>query len=192
MPVVHAVALAGSLRKESWNKKLLRLAIDAAREAGLEARELDLAEIPLYSADVEAVGFPDAVEGLRRAVREATALIIATPEYNNSVPGVLKNAIDWVSRPPNAFDGKIAAILGASAGSFGTVSAQHALRQVLVTLNVLTLPGPRVFVAGAAHAFEPDGSLKDPRAAEQIRTLMQRLVHTTRALAPPPRPVPPG
>src|SRR5437879_13756797 len=92
MPVVHAVAFAGSLRKESWNKKLLRLAIDAAREAGLEARELDLAEVPLYSADVEAVGFPDAVEGLRRAVREAAALIIATPEYNNSVPGVLKNA----------------------------------------------------------------------------------------------------
>ena len=192
MPGVHAVAFAGSLRKESWNKKLLRLAIDAAREAGLEARELDLAEVPLYSADVETVGFPDAVEGLRRAVREAAALIIATPEYNNSVPGVLKNAIDWVSRPPNAFDGKIAAILGASAGSFGTVSAQHALRQVLVTVNVLTLPGPRVFVAGAAQAFEPDGSLKDPRAAEQIRTLMQRLAHTMRALAPPPRPAPIG
>src|SRR5258708_3836330 len=77
MPVVHAVALAGSLRKESWNKKLLRLAIDAAREAGLEARELGLAEVPLYSADVEAVGFPDAVQGLRRAVREAGAPVIA-------------------------------------------------------------------------------------------------------------------
>src|SRR2546430_16151487 len=114
MPVVHAVAFAGSLRKESWNKKLLRLAIDAAREAGLEARELDLAEVPLYSADVETGGFPDAVEGLRRAVREAGALIIATPEDNNSVPRVLEKANERASRTPDRLDGKIAAIHGAT------------------------------------------------------------------------------
>jgi len=190
MPDVHAVALAGSLRKESWNKKLLRLAIDAAREAGLEVREIDLADVPLYSADIEAGGFPPAVEALRLAIAEAAALIIATPEYNNSVPGVLKNAIDWASRPPNALDGKIAAILGASPGNFGTASAQHALRQVLVTLNVLTLPGPRVLVARAPQAFAPDGTLKDAGAAEQVQALMQRLAHTVRALGRPPGPAP--
>ena len=188
MPSVHALAFAGSLRKESWNKKLLRLAIEAAREAGLEVREFDLSDVPLYNADVEAAGFPPAVEAFRRAVTEAAALIIATPEYNNSIPGVLKNAIDWASRPPNTLNGKVAAILGASPGNFGTVSAQHALRPVLVTLNVLTLPGPRVFIAKAAQAFESDGALKDAGAAEQVRALMRRLAHTTRALSLPSEP----
>ena len=192
MPTVHALAFAGSLRKESWNRKLLRLAIEGAREAGLEAREFDLSDVPLYNADVEALGFPPSVEALRRAVTEAAALIIATPEYNNSIPGVLKNAIDWASRPPNTLDGKVAAILGASPGNFGTVSAQHALRPVLVTLNVLTLPGPRVFIARAAQAFESDGALKDARAAEQVRALMRRLHDTTRALSLPSEPAPAG
>ncbi|PYM05009.1 MAG: hypothetical protein DMD82_12595 [Candidatus Rokuibacteriota bacterium] len=192
MPTVHALAFAGSLRKESWNRKLLHLAIEGAREAGLEAREFDLSDVPLYNADVEALGFPPSVEALRRAVTEAAALIIATPEYNNSIPGVLKNAIDWASRPPNTLDGKVAAILGASPGNFGTVSAQHALRPVLVTLNVLTLPGPRVFIARAAQAFESDGALKDARAAEQVRALMRRLHDTTRALSLPSEPAPAG
>ncbi len=192
MPTVHALAFAGSLRKESWNKKLLRLAIEAAREAGLEVREFDLCDVPLYNADVEAAGFPPAVEAFRRAVTEAAALIIATPEYNNSIPGVLKNAIDWASRPPNTLNGKVAAILGASPGNFGTVSAQHALRPVLVTLNVLTLPGPRVFISRAPLAFESDGALKDAAAAEQVRGLMRRLSHTTRALSLPSEPAPAG
>jgi chromate reductase len=185
MPTVHALAFAGSLRKQSWNKKLLRLAIDAARESGLEVVEFDLADVPLYNADVEALGFPAPVEAFRRAIVAASALIIATPEYNNSVPGVLKNAIDWASRPPNALDGKVAAIVGASAGNFGTVSAQHALRPVLVTLNVLALPGPRVFISRAQQAFEPDGSLKDAQVTQQVRTLMRRLADTTGALSPP-------
>ncbi len=186
MPSVHALAFAGSLRKDSWNKKLLRVAIEAAREAGLDVEEFDLCDIPLYNADVEADGVPPPVEALRRAAAGAAALIIATPEHNNSIPGVLKNAIDWASRPPNVFDGKVAAILGASTGNFGTVSAQHALRPVLVTLNVLALPGPRVFIPRAPHAFEPDGTLKDARVAEQVRALMRRLADTTRALARPP------
>ncbi len=182
MPTVHAVAFAGSLRKDSWNRKLLRLAVEAARQADLETREFDLCDIPLYNADVEALAFPPSVEAFRRAVREAAALIIATPEYNNSLPGVLKNAIDWASRPPNTLDGKVAAILGASTGNFGTVSGQHALRPVLVTLNVLALPGPRVFIPRAAQAFEADGTLTDARQAEQVQALMRRLAHTTRAL----------
>jgi chromate reductase len=185
MPVVRAIAFAGSLRKESWNRKLLRLAVDAARDAGLDVTEVDLADVPLYNADVEAAGFPPVVEAFRSAIRDAAALIIATPEYNNSIPGVLKNAIDWASRPPNSLDGKVAAILGASTGNFGTVYAQHALRPVLVTLNVLALPGPRVFVSRAQQAFEDDGSPKDPRVAEQLRGLMQRLTRTARALAGP-------
>ena len=192
MPPVRALAFAGSLRKESWNRKLLRLAVEAARESGLDVQEFDLCDVPLYHAEVEAAGFPPPVEAFRGAVRAADALIVATPEYNNSMPGVLKNAIDWASRPPNAFDGKVAAILGASPGNFGTVSAQHALRPVLVTLNVLALPGPRVFIARAPQAFEPDGALKDARAAEQVRLLMRRLADTTRALARGPDPAPAG
>jgi chromate reductase len=192
MPPVHALAFAGSLRKESWNKKLLRLAVEAAREAGLEVQEFDLCDIPLYNADVEAHGFPPPVEAFRRAIGEAAALIIATPEYNNSIPGVLKNAIDWASRPPNAFDGKVAAILGASSGNFGTVSAQRALRPVLVTVNVLALPAPRVFIPRAPQAFESDGGLKDARVAEQVRLLMRRLADTARALSRPPDPAATG
>jgi chromate reductase len=182
---MRAIAFAGSLRKESWNRKLLRLAVQAAQHAGLDVTEFDLTDVPLYNGDVEAAGFPPAVEALRSAIRDAAAIIIATPEYNNSIPGVLKNAIDWASRPPNALDGKVAAIFGASSGNFGTVSAQHALRPVLVTLNVLALPGPRVFIARAEHAFEDDGSLKDARIAEQLRALMRRLARTARALAGP-------
>jgi chromate reductase len=180
---MRALAFAGSLRKESWNRKLLRLAGEAAREAGLEVHEFDLCDVPLYDADVEASGFPPAVGAFRAAVAGSAALIIATPEYNSSIPGVLKNALDWASRPPNALDGKVAAILGASTGAFGTVSAQRALRPVLVNVNVLALPAPRVVVPRAADAFDPDGRLRDPALAERVRALMQRLADTARALS---------
>jgi chromate reductase len=182
---VRTLAFAGSLRKDSWNRKLLRRACDLGREAGLDVHEFDLADVPLYNADVESGGFPPAVEAFRGAVAEAAALIIATPEYNNSIPGILKNAIDWASRPPNAFEGKVAAILGASSGRFGTVSAQRALRLVLVSVNVLTLPAPRILVARAAQAFSPDGDLQDEQVVSQLRLLMERLARTARALAAP-------
>jgi chromate reductase len=183
MPVVRALAFAGSLRLDSWNRKLLRLAIEAAAGAGLDASEFDLSRIPLYNADEEARGFPPPVEALRQALRDVVALIIATPEYNHSMPGVLKNAIDWASRPPNAFDGKVAAILGASTGPLGTVHAQLALRPVLAAVNVLVLPGPRITLARAAQAFEPDGRLKDPEVSARLQALMRRLADTTRALS---------
>jgi chromate reductase len=183
MLVVRAVAFAGSLRADSWNRKLLRLAIEAALGAGLHVTELGLAGIPLYDGDEEARGFPPAVAALRESIRDAAALIIATPEYNHSIPGVLKNAIDWASRPPNAFDGRIAAIVGASTGPLGTVHAQHALRPVLAAVNVLVLPAPRITIARAPLAFEPDGSLKDTQVAGQLQALMRRLADTTRALA---------
>ncbi len=189
MRVVRALAFAGSLRSDSWNRKLLRLAIEAAKPAGLDVIEFELAGIPLYNADEEARGFPPPVEALRQALRDAAALIIATPEYNHSIPGVLKNAIDWASRPPNAFDGKVAAILGTSPGPLGTVHAQHALRPVLSAVNVLVLPSPRITIARAAQAFEPDGNLKDPHVAAQLHALMQRLADTTRALTGGPAPV---
>lgn len=182
MRLVQALAFAGSLRADSWNKKLLRLAIDAATRSGLEVRQLDLTEVPLYNADVEAQGFPGPVQALREAIRGSAALIIATPEYNHSIPGVLKNAIDWASRPPNPFDGKVAAIVGASAGPFGTAHAQQALRPVLAVLNVLVVPTPRITIARAAQAFEPDGRLKDAGVAAQLESLMVRLAETAQAL----------
>jgi chromate reductase len=157
---VHALAISGSLRKGAFNTALLRAAQDLAPPAMSVELYKDLASIPPYDDDVRLAGFPPPVETLRARVRDADALIFATPEYNRSFSGVLKNAIDWVSRPPaQPFHGKPALVMGAGPGALGTALANYQLRQVLSVLSVHVLPGLEILVSGAADKFDADADL---------------------------------
>jgi len=173
--VYTVVGFAGSLRRGSYNRALLRAAIEVAPpQLRIEVRELDA--VPLYNADVEAAGVPPGVEELRAAVRQADALLIATPEYNHGVPGVLKNAIDWLSRPPrgSALNGKVAAIMGASPGMTGTARSQSQLRQAFVFTNTYALLQPEVLVARAHEKFDADGRLVDQATRDFLGTFLQQ------------------
>jgi chromate reductase len=144
----------------------------------------DLAPIPLYNADVEAEGDPAPVAEFKRAIREADALLIATPEYNYGVSGVLKNAIDWASRPPDdsPLAGKPAAILGASPGQTGTARSQLQLRQAFVFTGTHAVTKPEVLVARARDKFDADGNLTDEKTREFVVKLLEALVEWTRRL----------
>jgi chromate reductase len=178
---IRVLGISGSLRKASYNTGLLRAAVELA-PAEMRITVADIAAIPLYNEDVREQGFPPAVEALRRQVKEADALLIATPDNNYSMPGVLKNAIDWVSRPPDQpFDGKPLAIIGASPG-MGTVRAQYHLRQSAVFLNMLPLNKPEVMVGRAHEKFDAEGRLTDAKTREVVSGLLAALVAWTRKL----------
>jgi chromate reductase len=142
---------------------------------GAKVTEVDLKELNLqvFDADLREKGFPEPVLTLKHEIESADVLLIATPEYNHSIPGSLKNAVDWASDKTNPFSGKVAAIFGASTGLFGTLRAQLQLRQTLAALNVELLPQPQVFIRSANEAFLPDGSLADPQLAKQLKLLIE-------------------
>ena len=172
------LGISGSLRKDSFNTRLLRTAISLAPD-GVSIDAFDLSPIPLYNEDVRAAGFPPVVQQLRDAIRGADALLFATPEYNYSVSGVLKNAIDWASRPPDQpFAGKAAAVMGASTGLNGTVRAQAHLRQILLGVNVQCVNRPEVMVRSAADKFDAT-SLTDEKIRETVQQLVAALVDWT-------------
>jgi chromate reductase, NAD(P)H dehydrogenase (quinone) len=173
------LAWAGSTRQESFNKKLVRIAARAAEQAGAEVTLVDLADfrMPLFDQDLEAAqGPPENATKLKRLMVEREGFLISAPEYNSSVTGVLKNAIDWVSRPvagePNlvAFQGKTAAIMSASPGALGGLRGLVHLRAILGNIGVLILPG-QVGVAKAHEAFDGEGRLKDPNQQSSIERL---------------------
>jgi chromate reductase len=160
---LEILSLSGSLRAASYNTSLLR-ALPELAPPSLHFTLHTIAGIPVYNGDDEdASGLPDAVVTLRKAIRASDGVIIATPEYNNGVPGPLKNALDWCSRPPvpHGLYGIPTAILGASDGALGTARSQHALRQSLVPLNSPTLPFPQVLVGHAQHKIDASGRLTD-------------------------------
>ena len=159
---MQILGIAGSLRKDSYNRALLR-ASQALTPEGMTIEAFDLIEIPQYNGDVENEGFPPSVIALKEAIRKADALLIATPEYNYSVPGVLKNAIDWASRPPKdtPLHRKPAAIMGATMGSGGTIRAQLNLRQSFVFTQTLAMLQPEILVSKAQEKFDAQGNLKD-------------------------------
>lgn len=158
---MNVAAISGSLRKGSFNTLALRAAQKAAPE-GVTVEIVDISDIPLYNDDLAKLGMPAAVARLKEQLAHADAVLIATPEYNYSVPGVLKNAIDWISRPPEPpLNGKPVAILGASMGALGTARAQYHLRQILVFLNTFTLNKPEVFIGAAHTKFNAEGELTD-------------------------------
>ena len=178
--------IAGSLRERSFNRALLRAAQELAPE-GMEVRIFDrMAEIPLFNEDLEAHGDPEPVEALKRAIGEADALLIATPEYNHGVPGVLKNAIDWASRPArgSVLSGKPTAILGASPGVTGTARAQSQLRQAFVFTNTPAVLQPEILVYRANEKFDSERRLTDEKTREFVGKLLVTLADWTRRLAP--------
>jgi chromate reductase len=188
MPTGHSRPLsflgnAGSLRAASYNRGLIRAAIDLARP-GTTVTAWELGEIPLFNADVEALGDPPPVAAFKAAINGADALVIATPEYNHCVPGVLKNAIDWASRPArrSVLTNKPVAVLGASTGRGGTARAQAHLRDGLAYTNGLVLPLPEVLVDLAADKFDAEGNLHDEATRGEVRDLLVSLSAWTRRL----------
>ena len=184
MSVVKVLGIAGSLRKASFNGMALRAAKDLAPE-GVEVTIFEgLRDITLYDDDLRAgSGYPPAVAALRAAVKAADAVLIATPEYNYSVPGVLKNAIDWVSRPPEPpFDGKPVAIMGAATGLLGTARAQYDLRKMFVFMNGHVLNKPEVMIGQAATRFDAEGRLTDATTRDLIVAQLGALRDWTRRL----------
>jgi chromate reductase, NAD(P)H dehydrogenase (quinone) len=173
--VFNVVGFAGSLRRASYNRALLRAATELAPPPlRIVIHELD--DIPLYNGDIEAAGVPPSVVQLRDAIRQADGLLIATPEYNHGVPGVLKNTIDWLSRPPrdSALNGKVAAVMGASPGITGTARSQSQLRQAFVFTNTYALLQPEVLVGRAHEKFDADGRLVDQATRHFLATFLER------------------
>ncbi len=179
---MHFLGISGSLRQQSFNTAALR-ACQQALPAGLTMTLADISTVPLYNDDVYRQGFPDVVQQLREQVRGADALVIATPEYNYSIPGVLKNAIDWISRPPaQPFDGKPIALLGATPGGLGTARSQYHLRQVFIGLNGRLLNRPEVFISGAPDKFDDQGRLSDAGTVANLGKMLEALAGWARQL----------
>jgi chromate reductase len=179
---IKILGIPGSLRRNSYNRFLLSAAQQfSPKEATIEIFELH--EIPPFNQDEER-NAPARVSLLKAKVRAADAILFSTPEYNYSVPGVLKNAIDWASRPygDNAWNDKPVAVMGASVGVFGSMRAQYHLRQMFVFLNMHALTQPEVAVGNASQRFDENGNLIDPQSAELIRRLLQSLVNWTRRI----------
>lgn len=174
--MTHIIGIIGSLRKESYNRKLMR-AFAAHAPEGVTITEAPIGGLPLYSEDVESEAVPESVQAFKQAIESADAVIIATPEYNRGVPGVLKNAIDWASRPDgeNSFDGKTVLVVGASSGSIGTAVAQSDLKQTLLHLNVIVIGQPEFFLGRAGEKFAEDGTLTDERTHEHIKSAFAAL-----------------
>jgi chromate reductase, NAD(P)H dehydrogenase (quinone) len=179
---ITILGIAGSLRRQSYNRSALRAAQQLVPEgATLDIFELD--GIPGFNQDEEQ-NPPAKVAELKKRVRAADAILFVTPEYNYSVPGVLKNAIDWASRPygDSAWDGKPAAIMGASIGNIATARAQYHLRQMFVFLNIFPLNQPEVMIGNATERFDEHGNLTDETTKEYIRKLLRSLVEWTRRI----------
>jgi chromate reductase len=182
---VRILGIAGSLRRQSYNRAALRAATQLVPTgATLEIFGLD--GIPGFNQDEEQ-NPPAKVVEFKRRIREADAVLIVTPEYNYSVPGVLKNAIDWASRPygDSAWAGKPAAIMGASVGTIGTARAQYHLRQTFVFLNMFPINQPEVMIGNAAERFDAEGNLTDETTKNFIRQLLQNLVDWTQRIRQP-------
>lgn len=178
--MVHIVGVVGSLRKGSYNHHLLQAALELMPEgATLELRTIE--HIPLYNADLEAeLGLPEAVISLKQAFATADGVILATPEYNNGIPGVFKNAIDWASRPPadvpQVFAGKPFGVIGASTGGFGTILAQDAWLSVLRFLGAIPWCGKRVLVSLAEQEFDADGRLINDVLRQRLKEYLAEFV----------------
>lgn len=176
---LKVLALSGSLRKGSFNTMLLHAAKELA-PAGMSINIYDLAPIPMYNDDVRMTSYPPAAADFRAAIAASDAILFASPEYNYSVSGVLKNAIDWASRPPNMpFDGKTAAVVGASGGALGTARSQRDLRWIMSGLNVFFVNLPHVYVGSAAQKFDAAGKLTDQPTRDFIKQLLENLADLT-------------
>ena len=183
MDELRILAFAGSLRRASYNRGLIRAAA-AGAPTGVLVEVFDLGDIPLYNQDVEDAGEPAAVVAFKKAMAEADALLVATPEYNHGVPGVLKNAIDWASRPraTSPLRDKPVAVMGASPGRGATARAQAQLREAFVFTAACVMPLPELLIGGATAHFDRDGNLTDPALHASLVELMGALRAWTRRI----------
>lgn len=176
---IKVLAFTGSLRRGSYNKAALRAAQQLAPE-GMNIEIVDLADLPFFNEDLEAEGVPVVVEEFTARIVAADALLICTPEYNFSIPPVLKNALDWASRGNvTSVNGKPAAIMSASTGMVGGARVQYHLRQVCTSLNLLVLNRPEVFITQAQTKFDEAGNLHDERTQQSITRLLKALAEWT-------------
>lgn len=180
MAALRILGFAGSLRAGSYNRALLRAAVEVAPE-DLELEIFDLRGLPLYDGDVELEGDPAPVAAFKAAIRGADGLLMATPEYNHGVPGVMKNAVDWASRPPrdSALNGKPVGLIGASTGMTGSARGQTQLRQAFEFTNSFCMPQPEILVARAHEKFD-EGRLIDDSTRLHLRRYLEALAAWTR------------
>jgi len=179
------LAVAGSLRQGSYNRGLLRAA-EALAPDGVEVRFFDIGQLPFFNQDVEAAGDPEPVQRFKDAIATSNAVLIATPEYNGAVPGVLANAIDWASRPSgrSVLRNKLVSVMGAVLGTSGSANAQAALRGVLSRIGAIVIPDPQVLVPRASRLFDEHVDLRDEGTREEIRQLVEALVDWCRRVQP--------
>jgi chromate reductase, NAD(P)H dehydrogenase (quinone) len=188
---INVLGFAGSLRQGSFNRAALRAAVELAPE-GMTIETFDLAPIQPYNEDVKQRGFPPPEQELRERIRAADAVLIVTPEYNRSIPGVLKNAIDWVSRPTDGeglvalsgFRGKVAGLMAASISPFGGLRGITHMRQILSTIQTMVAT-EQVLIPFAQNAFDESGALKEPLPAQLLGGLVARVIDLTERLEPP-------
>jgi chromate reductase len=179
---ITILGFVGSLREDSYNKALLRVAMKLTPKS-TKLEIFDLEGIPPFNQDLEN-RMPEKVKDFKAKIKAANAILIATPEHNYSMPGVLKNAIDWASRPPgdNSFEGKPVAIMSASPGMLGGARAQYHLRQILVSLNMYAINRPEVIVASVDEKIDENGNLTDEKTRKKIGQLLESLVDWTKRL----------
>ncbi|HUO75829.1 MAG TPA: NADPH-dependent FMN reductase [Candidatus Paceibacterota bacterium] len=174
---MNVLTICGSLRKDSYNRKLLAVATKALEVAGATVTEAPIGDIPLYNEDLDVQPWPAAAQRFFDQVAAANAILIVSPEYNFSIPGGLKNAIDWASRGDVAWKNSVIALMGASTGPYGTARGQMHVRQALLgTDTTWVIPQPQVCVGLAGNAFNGDGTLKDPKMNERVTQLVARLL----------------
>jgi chromate reductase len=172
---IKLLGISGSLRAQSYNSGALSV-VGSVLPEDMEFDVTGLSDLPFYNADVEQRGFPVAVESFRRNVAAADALIFAVPEYNFSVSGVLKNALEWLSRPPNSpTNGKPCAVFGASVSPLGTARGQFHFRHICVSLNMIAVNAPHVDITNAKTKFDAQGRLTDQASVDLIRQLVREL-----------------
>lgn len=177
--MINILGFAGSLRKNSFNKSILRAAVELCPE-NAKIEVFDLEGIPPFNQDLENKP-PEKIRNFKEKIKAANAILIATPEYNYSIPGVLKNAIDWASRPysDNAFEDKPVAVMSASTGMLGGSRAQYHLRQAFVFLSMYPINYPEVIVSFAQEKIDKDGKLTDEKTRGKIRELLESLIAWT-------------
>ena len=176
------VSIVASLRQDSWNHRLARAAIAVLKAKGVAVEEASLADLPLFNGDLDDGTFPGPVAALRDAMRGADGLLIASPEYNHSIPAVLKNAIEWTCRPPNCWTDKVVFAMGTTPGRSGGIRMHLHLSDCLQCEGAWLIPRPMVLVPNAASVFGQDGELLDAMVGDQLEEAMTRLVETVNTM----------
>lgn len=173
---MHIIAISGSLREGSGNTHLVK-ALQALAPEGMTVEVADISQFPLFNQDVEKAAFPDGVQALKEKIEAADGVFLATPEYNRSVSGVLKNALDWLSRPygKNSFEGKVVMIAGVSSGRIGTAIAQSHLRVILQHLDAQVIGQPELYLGPMADIFSEDGSIMSEEAKTRLCSALEAM-----------------